>query len=226
MKVSLAVVVAWSTLMSVSCTVSSSGQAGGRARDVAPDGSASVSPTGMGPMRAGRRAGGSPLEQVSDAGTSGWDGPMTSSADAAPPAGSSDAQSPATTIDVDPVPAPPSDASPPPATTLVDAAPDPIATPDAALSPPPPRIVRAHNVTVKRISVGVVYAHRLEANQGTIEVSGKPLSDHELAAQIGPDDLKVEELIADVLYAHDLHADSVQIREAHISDLNVKAVAP
>jgi hypothetical protein len=72
----------------------------------------------------------------------------------------------------------------------------------------------------------VVYAHRLDANEGTIETTGEPLSDRELAAQVGPDDLKVDQLIADVLYAHDLHADSVQIHEAHISDLNVKAPAP
>jgi len=226
LKVSLAVLVACSTLMSVSCIVSPTGQAVGPARDVASDGSASVSPTGLGAMRAGRRAGGSPLEQVSDAGTSGSDGPITSSADAAPSANSSDAQSPSPTVDATPVPAPPPDASPPPATKLVDAAPDPIAAPDAALSPPPPRIVRAHNITAKRISVGVVYAHRLDANQGTVDVSGEPLSDRELAAQIGPDDLKVEELTADVLYAHDLHADSVRIHEAHISDLNVKPAAP
>ena len=126
-----------------------------------------------------------------------------------------------------PVPTPPPDAMPAPPAVLVDARPPP--PPDAGPPPdaatPPPvtlRIVRARNVKADRLIVGVVYADKLHAKGGTVLTSGDPLPDRVLAAQLGQDDLKVDLLIADILYARDIHADSVLIREAHVADLKLK----
>jgi hypothetical protein len=114
---------------------------------------------------------------------------------------------------VDAPPAPPVDALiVPPAT-------------DASLpSPPGPRLLRVHDVEAERIAAGVVYAHKLEAKRGIILGSGPPLAREALEAQIGERNLEVDELVVDVLYAHDIKAGSIRIGEAHIEDVKLKVV--
>jgi hypothetical protein len=110
---------------------------------------------------------------------------------------------------------------PPPADAAAPAAPD-SSPPSLDLPPPiPPVIVRAHNVTAARIKAGVVYAHRVTAKTGTAGQVGDALPDAVLAAQTGRDDVKVEELVVDVLYAQDVRADRVEIKETHAASLRI-----
>jgi hypothetical protein len=96
-------------------------------------------------------------------------------------------------------------------------------------TPPPdtaPLIVRAHNVMADRIRAGVVYAHRLDAKSGTVGQTGDPLPEATLATEIGRMDLKVSELVADVLYARDIQADRIEIVETHVSSLRIDKPDP
>jgi hypothetical protein len=124
----------------------------------------------------------------------------------------------AATPDGAPQPLPPDAAAP--------AAPD-SSPPSQDLPPPvPPVIVRAHNVTAARITAGVVYAHRVIAKTGTAGQVGDALPDAVLAAQTGRDDVKVEELVVDVLYAQDVRADRVTIKETHAASLRIENPDP
>jgi hypothetical protein len=115
----------------------------------------------------------------------------------------------------------PPDATPSP--PAADAASAPTPSPDAA-SPPPPaalRILRVHDVMADQITASVVYAHRVDAKGGTVSTTADPLSDEGLAAAIGSENLKGGQVVADVLYAHDVHARSVVIKEAHVTEMKV-----
>jgi hypothetical protein len=115
--------------------------------------------------------------------------------------------------DADRVAPPGPDAPRPP--TVADAA---VVLADAPPAPALPlRIMRVHDVMADQITAGVVFAHKLEAKGGTVGLSGDPLSDEALAAQMGPDDLKIVEIVVDVLYAHHIRAKSVQLRQVHVS---------
>jgi hypothetical protein len=81
--------------------------------------------------------------------------------------------------------------------------------------------MRAHDVSGKRISVGVLYAHSVRAKNGTILTSAPPLADKELEAQAGRDNIDAPELTVEVLYAHDVKAMQVSVRELHASDVKV-----
>jgi hypothetical protein len=81
--------------------------------------------------------------------------------------------------------------------------------------------MRAHDVSGKRISVGVLYAHSVRAKTASIVVSGAPLPDKELEAQAGRQDVDAQELVVDVLYAHDVKAMQLSVRELHASDVRV-----
>jgi hypothetical protein len=72
----------------------------------------------------------------------------------------------------------------------------------------------------------VVYAHRVEAKKGTAGQQGDALPDAVLAEQIGHDDLKVDDLVVDVLYAQDIRADRVEIKETHAASLRIENPDP
>ena len=93
--------------------------------------------------------------------------------------------------------------------------------PDAA-----PRILRAHNITAERIRAGVVYARKLSAKSGTVTMIGEPLAPATLATELGRMDLKVTELVTDVLYAQDIQADRIEIVETHVSSLAIDKPDP
>jgi hypothetical protein len=87
------------------------------------------------------------------------------------------------------------------------------------MQPPVQKELRAHDVKVKRLIAGTIYVHKLEANKGSagkIVFLPAPLIDLGLATNI-----EVEELVVDTLYAHDVHADQVQITETHATEVRV-----
>ena len=84
-----------------------------------------------------------------------------------------------------------------------------------------PLIMRAHNVKSKHLSVGVLFADTVKARGGSIGTSGPPLSEGELDAQAGDQDLDVTDLTVDVLYAHDVEARSLTVTELHASKVEV-----
>jgi len=89
------------------------------------------------------------------------------------------------------------------------------------VAPPAPRVVRAHDVKVKRLIAGTVYIHKLEARNGTagsITIHSEPLVD---LSGIGTKNLEVDELVVDTLYAHDVHADHVEITETHATEVKI-----
>jgi hypothetical protein len=140
--------------------------------------------------------------------------------------------------DASPVlPSPPDAALPtttpdaPPLLAIPDAAPV-MATPDAATSAEmaaeatPPRILRIRDLTVDHLTVGVVYAHKVDARTGVASNRGAALSDADLARELGTANAKFTELIADVLYAHDIHAGRVDIGETHASIVSIEKPDP
>jgi hypothetical protein len=135
-----------------------------------------------------------------------------------------------------PVTPPPDAASiPPPAPrpppSPADAAAAPPSPPDAAPPPPPDaapaapaqplRVLRVHDVMADQVRAGVVYAHKLQAKGGVVSASADPLPDDALASAIGSEDVKGGEVVVDVLYAHDIRAMTVDIKEAHIVMMKV-----
>ena len=85
----------------------------------------------------------------------------------------------------------------------------------------PTTVTRAHDVQAKHLVVGVLFAHSVTAKGGTIATSGPPLAPADLNAQLGPQDLAAPELTLDVLYAHDVKANAIVVREVHATDVNV-----
>jgi hypothetical protein len=170
---------------------------------------------------------------------------MPGAVEASPDGSATPAQNPSEPLDAmvasptsGPAPTAPDAMSPvmlsPDASLPVDAGAVPLPV-DAALAPPDvgepappkmPRILRVRDVTTTRLMVTVVYAHKLDAMSGKVVTSAPPLSPAMLDAEMGPENLKVDELVADVLYAHDLHTGTVQIQEGHISQTTIKTPAP
>jgi len=82
-------------------------------------------------------------------------------------------------------------------------------------------ILRAHKVEAKRIAVGVLFAHKVHAKAGTVLTAGPPLSPAELEVQAGSQDVAMPELTVDVLYAHDVEAKVLMVRELHALDVKI-----
>jgi hypothetical protein len=114
----------------------------------------------------------------------------------------------------------------PPAQAPPDAAPPDAAGPDVAAPVPAPRILRARDLTVTRLTAGVVYAHRLNAKTGHVAMPGEPLSPGQLAPELGAQNLKLEELEVDILYAHDIEAGSARLQESHVEELKFSLITP
>jgi len=98
----------------------------------------------------------------------------------------------------------------------------------AAPAPIPPitptttiRVLRIRDITAGKLIAGIVYAHRLDAKSGVVRKSGDALPDAVLAEEAGRENLKVAELVVDVLYAHDIHAESVEIGQGHVSSVKI-----
>jgi len=102
------------------------------------------------------------------------------------------------------------DAAPPaPATT------PPVTTPPVTTPPAEPRVLRVHDVKVGRLTARVVHAHQLEAAAGSAGRVLPPDADALLKLELGAQDLEVDELTVDVLFAHDIKAGRVQLEETH-----------
>jgi hypothetical protein len=56
---------------------------------------------------------------------------------------------------------------------------------------------------------------------GSIGTSGPPLSEAELDAQAGAENVEVADLTVDVLYAHDVEARSLTVNELHASKVEL-----
>jgi hypothetical protein len=96
----------------------------------------------------------------------------------------------------------------------------PMAAPPMTTPPPAPRVMRAHDVKAKRIIATTVHVHKLEARNGTagrVIMVAEPL----VALELGPENVEVDELVVDTLYAHDVKADHVQIVETHASEVKI-----
>ena len=108
---------------------------------------------------------------------------------------------------------PPAPVTPPP--MEADAAPAP--TPDAAPAAPPPepRVLRVHDLEVRRLTARVVHARELHASTGSVGVVLPSDPDSLLQLELGPQNLKVDELTVDVLFAHDIKAGWIHVDEAH-----------
>jgi hypothetical protein len=92
--------------------------------------------------------------------------------------------------------------------------------PPMTTPPPAPRVMRAHDVQAKRIIATTVHVHKLEARNGTagrVIMVAEPL----VALELGPENVEVDELVVDTLYAHDVKADHVQIVETHASEVKI-----
>jgi hypothetical protein len=131
-----------------------------------------------------------------------------------------DARQPATPPGAAPAPSPPDAAAPPAMPAPAPPPPDAAAPP--AMPAPAPRIVRVHDVMGMRIRATVVFAHKLDAKDANVGTWSDPLSDADLEAQIGRDDLKQDAIEADVLYAHDIKVQSAEIGTAHVSMMKGK----
>ena len=81
--------------------------------------------------------------------------------------------------------------------------------------------MRARDVEVRRLSVGVLFAHEVQARNGTVAASGPPLPAAELQAQAGTQDIDTPELVVDVLYAHDVKAQVLSVRELHVAGVKI-----
>jgi hypothetical protein len=218
----LVIIAGCGLLISASCTIEYDGFAVGGGQEPGGQPQPPASGSGMPP----RQLDASPPAMTQDG--AGDDGPPAPAPDAS---GASDVQLAVIVSDAGPPLVAP-DAGPPVAVpdagTPVDAgavAPDTSPLPPPP-PPPPPIIVHTHDLTVHRLIAGVVYAHRLDAESGKIVTSGAPLEPALLDAEIVPQDSKVDELVVDILYAHDIHAGTVQIQEAHISITNIKQPLP
>jgi hypothetical protein len=82
-------------------------------------------------------------------------------------------------------------------------------------------VMRVHDVNAKRLSVGVLFANQLEAKNGSVDTSGPPLPATELSAQLGSEDVEAGDLVVDVLYAHDVKARVVSVREVHANEVKI-----
>jgi hypothetical protein len=115
-----------------------------------------------------------------------------------------------------PTPTPPVPGTPPPV-----ANPTPPVPGVQPIPPPLPlRIVRAAKIQADRITAKVLYARRLDAKTGTIETIAAPLPG--LEEQLADDELRMNVLDADIIYAGEVQADSVAIAASHVEDLRVK----
>jgi hypothetical protein len=90
----------------------------------------------------------------------------------------------------------------------------------------PPRIVRVHDITASGVIAGLVYAHRVDTKTGTAGTRGAPLSDPELAKEFGTQNVSAAQLVADVLYAHDIHAEHVDFAETHAATVKIDKPDP
>jgi hypothetical protein len=89
-------------------------------------------------------------------------------------------------------------------------------------NPAPGAVVRrVHDVDAKNLSVGVLFAQKLEAKSGSVASSGPPLPAAELSTQLGSEDIEAPDLVVDVLYAHDVKAHVVSVRELHVTDVKI-----
>lgn len=120
----------------------------------------------------------------------------------------------------------PPDAGAPPVTpadagVVAPVTPPAVTPPMPPVTPPPaPVVVRARDVKVKRLMAGTIYVHKLEAKTGTagsVTIHPDPVVDLDL----GPKNLEVDELVVDTLYAHDVHAEHVQITETHAAEVKI-----
>lgn len=95
--------------------------------------------------------------------------------------------------------------------------------PGAGESNPMPSdaVMRVHDVNAKHLTVGVLFSHQLAAKNGSVASSGPPLPAGDLSAQLGSNDIETPDLVVDVLYAHDVKANVVSVREIHANDVKI-----
>jgi hypothetical protein len=112
---------------------------------------------------------------------------------------------------------PPAPVTPPPVEADAAPAPAPVPSPDAAPAAPPaePRVLHVHDLDVRRLTARVVHAHELHAATGSVGVVLPSDDDSLLQLELGPQNLKVDELTVDVLFAHDIKAGWIHVDEAH-----------
>jgi hypothetical protein len=84
-----------------------------------------------------------------------------------------------------------------------------------------PGVRRAHDVEVKRLSVGVLFAHEVQAKNATVTTSGPPLPAAELQAQAGTQDIEAPDLAVDVLFANDVKVQVLSVRELHVTKAKI-----
>jgi len=82
-------------------------------------------------------------------------------------------------------------------------------------------LLRAHKVEAKQMSVGILFARKVHAKEGTVTTAGPPLSPAELGVQIGGQDVEMPELTVDILYADEVEAKVLSVRELHASDVKI-----
>jgi hypothetical protein len=109
-----------------------------------------------------------------------------------------------------------------PNATLADAGAAAVDDPPPAVPPPSPaatdrQVLRAHDIKAGRITARVVYAHNLTAAGGSAGLVLPPPAAPLLQLDLGSQDLNVEALVVDVLYAHDIKAGHIEIGETHAS---------
>jgi hypothetical protein len=198
----------WTVLLTSSCSQSTAGLAAAWAPDAGPGASRVAPAAGLAESAATQAAvdGGVPAMFDTTPAVATPPPPLTMPAGlAAPDGGMPDSGPPPDLVGAMPAEA---DAAPPPR----DASPPP---------PPPLRILRVRDVTAARIQVKTIYAHRVEAKTGRVGKEGEPLPDPVLGQQLGRENLKVEELVADVLYAHDVQTGAIDADETHVSTLKI-----
>jgi hypothetical protein len=93
--------------------------------------------------------------------------------------------------------------------------------PPAEKLPSAPAILRANKVEVKRLSVGVLFARKVHAKNGTVTTAGPPLPPAELQVQSSAQDVEAPELSVEVLYADEVEAKNLTVRELHAADVKI-----
>jgi hypothetical protein len=95
------------------------------------------------------------------------------------------------------------------------------APPDAG-PPAAPIILRLHDVQAERLVARIVYAHSIEAKDGSVGARLQPLPDMTLNAEMGSRDLKgASEIVVDILYAHDVKLTWIDVRETHATTTHI-----
>ena len=82
-------------------------------------------------------------------------------------------------------------------------------------------VMRVRDVEVNQLEVGVLFAHSVRAKNGVVVVAGPAAAGRGAAAQLGGEDLKRPHLMVDVLYADEVKAEPLSVRELHAVEVRI-----